>query len=279
MQKMINRAWVLALAAGLAWLGGTGAVWAEAARSTVDLEQIKACMRDNLPRSVQIKQVALIARDRNDSQRTMRARLYASRDEAQLLRTMIQIDAPSDLAGAAYLLRETSRSEDEMYMYVPALQRVRRISGSGSEGSLWGTDFSYADLKQINNTFSGGQVQWLGDETLAGRGVYHLELTPDDAADALAKAPEEVADRIQLWVDQLSCVTLKADFFEKQQLRKRWEVEADTLRRSGPHWYAGSGTMRDLQQGSQTRLDVLDVRTDVDLAQRRFNPKTFYVGN
>src|SRR5690606_9921417 len=118
----------------------------------------------------------LKATDRTGGTRELRGRLYGVR-EAELLRAMIKISAPSDLAGAAYLLRE-KEGGDEKYMYVPSLNKVRRITGAAADGSLWGTDFSYSDLRQLNNAFAAGEGTLTGEGRLDDRAVYHVLLKP-----------------------------------------------------------------------------------------------------
>ena len=51
---------------------------------------------------------------------------------------------------AAYLVREASDpgKEEEMYVYLPALQKVRRITGAMKDSSLFGTDLSYSGPKR-----------------------------------------------------------------------------------------------------------------------------------
>jgi hypothetical protein len=235
-----------------------------------ELDTILSCMRANIPRSVLIKDVELTATDRVGSTRVLKGRLYGQREEERL-RTALKISAPSDLAGAAYLLRESGNG-DEMYMYVPALQRVRRISGTGSDGALWGTDLSYGDIKQINNAFSAGGGKVDGQGELDGRPVHLLSLSPDPAEETRYTA-------MKVWVDRKTCVSLRADFYEGSNVRKQWTVVPSSLTQAGKHWYAGDSTMTDLVEKTHTRLRVLGLDSDVDLAGRHFNPKTFYLGS
>lgn len=234
------------------------------------LDAVMSCMRANIPQSVIIKEVELTATDRVGGTRVLRGRLYGQR-ENEYLRTTLKISAPSDLAGAAYLLRE-KHGGDEMYMYVPALQRVRRISGAGADGTLWGTDLSYGDVKQINNAFSAGGGTAEGETELDGRPVHLLSLKPD-AAEASRYTG------IRVWVDRQTCVSLRADFYEAANVRKRWMVDPASLAKAGKHWYAGDATMSDLVEKTNTRLRVLGLDSDVDLAGRHFNPQTFYLGS
>ncbi len=234
------------------------------------LESVTECMRANIPRSMMVKDVELTATDRSGGTRQLRGRMYGLRED-QRLRTTMKIVAPGDLAGAAYLLRERDGG-DEMYMFVPALNKVRRITGAGANGTLWGTDLSYGDVKQINNAFSTGGGKLEGQGEVGGRAVHHLSLTPEAGEGSRFS-------RVKVWVDRKTCVSLRADFIEGQNVGKRWEADPASLQQAGKHWYAADGMMRDLKEGTQTRLRVLGVSSDVDLASRFFNPQTFYLGS
>lgn len=255
------------IAAALVCLGPYASV---AAAADPGLDPIVACMRANIPKSLQIKEIELTATDRSGGVRQMRGRLYAMREDERL-RAMVKIASPADLAGAAYLLREKGEG-DEMYVFVPALQKVRRVTGVGVDGTLWGTDLSYGDLKQLNNAFAEGQARRDGETALKGRAMHLLTLSA-------AAGDTSRFQRIQVWVDQQTCVGLRADFYEGDTVRKRLEVDPASLRQSGPHWYAAEALMSDLKEGTNTRLRVLGLSSDVDLPGRHFNPSTFYLGS
>lgn len=252
------------VASGLLLLPSLSAFAAE-----TPLDKVLACMRANIPQTVQIKEVELTATDRSGGNRVMRGRLYGTREDDRL-RASIKIDAPADLAGAAYLLREREAG-DEMYVYVPALNKVRRVTGAGVDGALWGTDLSYGDVKQLNNAFTAGNTQLAGTGMLEGRPVYLLAAKPSPAQ------PSRFG-LVRTWIDQKSCVALKAEFLEGQTVRKRLLVNPKDLKQSGPHWYAAVAQMSDLQESTRTVLKVLGVSAGVDLSGRHFNPATFYLG-
>ncbi|WP_083930927.1 outer membrane lipoprotein-sorting protein [Solimonas variicoloris] len=233
-------------------------------------EAVLACMRGNIPQTLTIKDILLTATDRNGSSRTLQGRLYASREQDKL-RATIRIASPADLAGAAYLLRERDGG-DEMYTYLPALAKVRRISGAAVDGSLWGTDLSYGDVKQIANAFTGAQARLEKEETLGGRATHVLSVVPSAADSARFSL-------LRAWVDAKTCMAIRVDFLDGETVRKRLTVEPQDLAQSGGYWYASQALMKDLKEGSQTRLKVLGISADKDLADRYFNPGTFYVGS
>lgn len=228
------------------------------------------CMRANIPPVVQIREVELSARDRAGGERLLRGRLYVT-NENQRFRAMLKIGSPPDLGGAAYLVREGT-SADEIYVYVPALNKVRRVTGGNMDGPLWGTDLSYSDLKQVQNAFSDSTAKLEGRGELDKLPVHILTFTP---------RPGETSryTLIRAWVDTKSCIALKTEFHEGSSLRKRVTGAAKDLKQAGPHWYLSELLVMDLKEGTQTRLRVNGVNAVKDLADRYFSPTSFYVGN
>ena len=232
-------------------------------------DKLRACMRANIPQTLRIQEFDLSATDRAGSTRLLRGRLFA-KSENDKLRAMLRLVAPADVSGASYLLREGEKS-DEMYVFLPALNKVRRITGASSDGPLFGTDLSYADIKQINNAFGGSAPTVEGSETLDGRKVQRLSVKPH----------AETGSRyslIRAWVDESTCVALKAEFLEGATVRKRLVSPAASLTKSGSYWYPAQATMSDLKEGSRTVLKVTGVKSGDDLANRYFDTRNFYVG-
>lgn len=251
-------------------------VWQAAAlsaRADAALDKVMECMRGNVPPTLRIQQIELQATDRAGAARVLKGKLFAMRDKG-LLRAMVHIAEPSDLAGAAYLVRETAGEDhaDEMYMFLPAVNRVRRITGAGADGSFLGTDFSYNDVKQIENAFGDSDGSLEKPEAIEQRPVYVMSFKP--------KAGQ--ASRYSLlraWVDQKTCVALKVDFYEGDAPRKQLSAPASALQQSGNYWYLSQATMQDLKDHTSTVLRVVGVSSGTDIATRYFDPHSFYLGN
>ncbi|MBI1876265.1 MAG: outer membrane lipoprotein-sorting protein, partial [Acidobacteria bacterium] len=61
-------------------------------------------------------------------------------------RLLVRFTYPNDIKGTAFLVWEHARAEDERFLYLPALGRVRRIAGSERQESFVGSDFTYEDI-------------------------------------------------------------------------------------------------------------------------------------
>lgn len=61
-------------------------------------------------------------------------------------RTLIRFTYPNDIRNTGFLVWEHPQADDERFLYLPALGRVRRIAGEEKQESFVGSDLSYEDI-------------------------------------------------------------------------------------------------------------------------------------
>ncbi|PCJ16859.1 MAG: Patched family protein [Candidatus Cloacimonadota bacterium] len=96
-------------------------------------------------------------------------------------KTLIFYTSPSNIKKTSFLTFDykDSAKEDDQWLYLPAMRKVRRISASDRGDYFLGTDFSYEEIKkegkvEVNDfTFKN-----LGIVTLDGKKVYKIESFP-----------------------------------------------------------------------------------------------------
>lgn len=233
-------------------------------------DKILNCMRKNIPASVQVREFEILAIDQSGGKRVMRGRLYAKLEEG-LLRASARLMAPPDVQGTSYLMRE-GPTKDDMFVYLPALQKTRRIIGRSGDGALFGTDISYSDIKQIYNAFSGSKAKIEGQEIIEGRKTTRLSAAPDPAQ-------KSKFNNIRAWIDNESCVALKAEFIQAGIVGKRMTAHPSALVNASGIWYASVAEVADLKMGSTTTLKITGVKSDETVSNRYFDPQFFYLGN
>lgn len=230
-------------------------------------DKVLECMRGNIPKIMRIQEFELNAVDPAGGSRLLKGRLFAVRED-DLMRAMVKIKAPADLNHAAYLVRE-GKERDDMFIYLPALNRVRRIMGGSADSPLFGTDLSYSDIKQVQNAFSGGPVKLEKPDTIDSRAAYVLLMTPSAAA-------QSNYTQIRAWIDQKTCVALKVEFYEGANVRKRLTSPAKSLTQAGSNWYTSEALMEDLRTKSHTTLKITGLSNVGKLSERYFNATSFY---
>ena len=123
MRVFIRRAGAAAMAMLLALAAATPV------RAEDPAQPIVKCMKANVPEQLQVREFELTSTDKTGGTRTMIGRLHARLENGKI-NAMMRISAPSDLRDAAYLVRESDEpgQDEEMYVYIPALQKVRRVT-------------------------------------------------------------------------------------------------------------------------------------------------------
>jgi hypothetical protein len=92
--------------------------------------------------------------------------------------TLIRFLEPPDIAGTGLLSIDRSDGSNEQSLYLPELDRVRRISGDRKGGRFVGSDLYFEDLQQRQPAKD--QHRLLGNETVDGVVCEVLESTPRD---------------------------------------------------------------------------------------------------
>ena len=115
-------------------------------------EQIQACVEANLPEKSSVQSIALRSKDRLAAITESKAVLHWKKSEDGRSRVLIEFSQPEDLRGASVLLLERKQpGERDMFMYLPELRTVKRITSRMVTGSMFGTDFSYEDFEMIED--------------------------------------------------------------------------------------------------------------------------------
>jgi len=159
---------------------------------------------------------------------------------------------PTDVKGTVSLLVEHSDKDDDIWIYLPSVKKVRRLISSNKKDSFVGTDFSYGDVighkvKEWNHTI-------LKEEDVDGKPCYVIESTPKDAT---VKTNTGYSKRIG-WIQKDNFVTVKAVAYDeagellKEAKYLHWK-EVDTVKHK---WQAGTLEAKNLQTGHSTVITV-----------------------
>ncbi len=123
-------------------------------------------------------------------------------------RRLITFEAPADIKGTKTLLIEHSTGDDDIWLYLPAMKKVRRLVASNKRDSFVGTDFSYGDV--IGHKVSDWLHQFIKEDKVDGRECYVVESVPK------SREIQEISGyskRVN-WVDKVSWVAVRADIYD-----------------------------------------------------------------
>lgn len=177
---------------------------------------------------------------------------------------LLRFTRPEDIEGTGLLGIGKSDGEVDQWLYLPALDRVRRIAGDRKGGRFVGSDIYFEDLQERRPEKDSHRL--LGKETVAGTLCDLLESVPVDPANS-------VYLRRLSWVDPQTLLVLQVDYFEKEAARpsKRWL--ALQRRKVQNIWTVTESLMTDLGSGHETRMLTLKIIYDRKLPARLFTSR------
>jgi hypothetical protein len=225
-------------------------------------------MRANVVDRGSLREIEMVSVDREGNSRKLRMRFFwKPAKDTGAMRSVVRVVEPTAYAGGAYLAIAKPEG-DEVYLYMPALDRVQRIVGD-QDRALFGTDFTYSDVKQVQAILENGEAKRLPDATVADRTTFVLEVATNVELTGYTA--------IKSYVDQATCTLLKSEFFTSGTGRRKvLEADLSTLISAEPYWLILGYTMRDFGAGTRTNLSLSDVYLREQLPEALFDPATFY---
>lgn len=129
--------------------------------------------------------------------------------------SLIYITAPAKDKGQVFLKRK-----NEMWNWVPSIDRMIKIPPSMMMQSWMGSDFTNDDLVRESSIVKDYTHKLIGEETVDNYPCYKVELTP------LEDAPV-VWGKVIIWVTKKDYLWLKAEFYDEDEMLVNTEILSD----------------------------------------------------
>ncbi|MFA5939259.1 MAG: outer membrane lipoprotein-sorting protein [Sinimarinibacterium sp.] len=258
--------------AALVLLCSVAAARAQDAKSTTPrpqtVDDIQACMQRNLVQRGALRDLNLDVRDREGNNHALRLKLYWKPSAKAEARVNVKLLEPRAMSGSSYLMLQ-SGDEESVYFHLPPEPKAIQITGKNTAEPLWGTDFSYGEIKQVLGLLYSGQTTRTADGVYATRPAFVLETATDVESSGYRK--------VVSYVDQGSCVLLKSEFFAKaDKPLKLLEADAASILSVDDYSVVLDYTMRNLQEGTRTQVKLSDFTILERLPERLFDPQHFF---
>jgi hypothetical protein len=229
---------------------------------------VAACVAENLPDRSSVQSVLFRSTDRVGEASESRATVYWQRGEDGLSSVMMRFASPTDLRGAGLLLLEKEEGRSDMFMYLPEIGKVRRVTSRMMATSMFGTDFSYEEFERFQGFERGWTNTRLPDATVGDEAVYVIESRPQGPEDGSAY------ERILQYVHQEICLPLKTEFYERGgQLRKVAVTDRASIAKQKSGWLPRAVTIRDLRDETETDLVVEKLEIDEKIPRKFFSQR------
>lgn len=192
-------------------------------------------------------------------QQTRNIELYYKKAEGKET-TLFKFTSPPVVQGTGLLIVDAGKPVNDIWMYLPATRRIRRIAGAEKSNWFMGTEFTHEDFEDYKTS---AYTFHLDKEDESCGEQQRCFVVSALASDAAEKEASGYGKKVY-WIEKQSMYPVRVDYFDKADApAKRLDVRK--LAKSGAYWRPQVYEMRNLANSRITRLTALSREVDTKL--------------
>lgn len=169
---------------------------------------------------------------------------------------------PRDIEGTAFLTHTHIGSDDDQWLYLPSLKRVKRIASANKSSAFVGSEFAYEDL--LSDEVEKFDFLWLREEACGELQCHVVQRVP--------RYQDSGYSRQVVWIEQEYFRPMRIDYYDHEnRLLKTLEFEDYRLYQDR-FWRAQQMHMNNMLTKKQTTLMFGDFEFRTGLSDRDFDP-------
>ena len=204
--------------------------------------------------------LTMVLRDKHGRESTRQMRFKVLEVPGDGDKSLFVFDQPRDVQGTALLTHAHINTQDEQWLYLPALKRVKRINASKRAGSFMGSEFSYEDMSSPE--VEEYTYRYLHDEPCGELTCTVVEQVPLDEDSGYS--------RKVVWQDTGELRTWKMELYDRKGSHLKTLSLANYEQYLDRYWRAAEQTMENHLTGASTVLHWSDFRFRTNLDHGEF---------
>ena len=188
-------------------------------------------------------------KNRNGQTTTRQTHGYFLEVEGDGDKSMTIFDTPKDVKETASMTYTHKTGDDDQWLYLPAIKRVKRISSSNKSGPFMGSEFAFEDLS--SQEVEKYNHKYIGLVKLSGTVCYKIERYPVSKTSGYT--------RIIVYLNKANYRPEKLIFYDRKDAKLKTLVYSDYHQFSKKYWRARKMKMVNHQNGKETSLDFTNI--------------------
>lgn len=185
-----------------------------------------------------------------------------TKDYPEGRKTVLKFEKPADVKGMGFLQIQHKKGEDEQFLYLPELKRVRRLTGSARRGSFFGSDLSYEDLEERD--VDDDIHTLLREEKLENIEVYVVESKPKDPGSTQYA-------RILQWIRKDNFIPVRVEFYKDDELVK--ELKVERIEKIDGYWTVMKTRIKTIKSEHSTTVEVVEIKNNKPIPDDVFSER------
>ncbi|MDH5181486.1 MAG: outer membrane lipoprotein-sorting protein [Gammaproteobacteria bacterium] len=194
-----------------------------------------------------------------ESKRQIRSRNLEVKGDGD--KSLTIFDQPRDVKGTAFLSFTHAKGQDDQWLYLPALKRVKRISSSNKSGPFMGSEFAFEDIS--SQEVEKYTYKYLRDEKLDGLDCFVVERKPTYEHSGYT--------RMVSWIDKEKYRAVKIEYYDRKDSLLKTLRLLDYKLYLGKYWRTHRMEMLNHQTKKSTVLEFNNFSFKTGLTDRDFD--------
>ncbi|WP_305800304.1 outer membrane lipoprotein-sorting protein [Thiolapillus sp.] len=205
-------------------------------------------------------QMSMLLKNRHGEESLRQMRVRSLEVEGDGDKSLIVFDEPRDVKGTALLTFSHKVKDDDQWLYLPALKRVKRIASRNKSGPFMGSEFAFEDL--ASQEVEKYTYKYIRDDVLDGKPVFINERYPVSKYSGYT--------RQLVWVDKAEYIPLKVEFYDRKNALLKTLTFKGYKQYLEQYWRAAEMFMENHQTGKSTLLTWKDYKFRTGLKDSDF---------
>ena len=190
----------------------------------------------------------------------------ASKKFGNVTKTLITFISPADVSGTALLSYDYEDKDDDMWVYMPALKKVRRIVSSEKGKSFMGSEFTNADMTTPNDAdFKYSILETLNYD---GKTCWKIEAIPvNKDVEKSCGYSKKIS-----YVDKTTYLCHKVEFYDTKGTLQRVQTNSDYRKQSNGKYFCFNMKMENTQTKRVSEMVVDKIQLGSQLKESAFAP-------
>ncbi len=172
--------------------------------------------------------------------------------------------SPADVRNTSFMnwSYDAEGKDDDQWIYLPALKKIKRISSDSKSDYFMGSDFTYDDLGDRHPSEDTHKL--IREENLDSEDCYVVE--------SISKENDYMYSKTLTWVIKDKWIGLKKEFYDEDGEHLK-TLSVGKFEMIDGYWTILNSNMHNIQKGHKTVMELSDVKINTGIDDGKFTER------
>ncbi len=190
----------------------------------------------------------------------------ASRKFGSVTKMMMKFTDPADVKGTSILIYDYDDRADEMWIYMPALKKTRRVVSNEKGKNFMGSEFTNADMSKPN--IEDFNYKIISSENINGKACHVIEAVPVSDESMQSNGFSKKVS----YIDKENFLCYKIEYYDLKGKLLKTQIIGDYRSVEGGSFFYYEMEMKNEQNGRRSLLKTDNFKAQSQISEAQFSP-------